>query len=77
MEFGNSVICFTGNGSNDLGVATTDDLAGDSWTTTQTRLQFTPDINSITSTTDAIYMLDNTGRLVLVGTTECRGPTAG
>lgn len=63
VEFGNSVICFTGNGSNDLGVATTDDLAGDSWTTTQTRLQFTPDINSITSTTDAIYMLDNTGRL--------------
>ncbi|MDE6490670.1 MAG: hypothetical protein K2L49_05875 [Muribaculaceae bacterium] len=63
IEFGSSVICFTSDGGSTISVAKTDDLAGDSWVKSQARLSFTPDINSIASTTDAIYMLDNTGRL--------------
>lgn len=63
IEYGTAVICFTGNGGNSISVASTDDMASDSWTVTQSQLTFTPDIKSITSTTDAIYMLDNAGNL--------------
>ncbi len=61
-ELGNKVYCLTGV-DDKYCIAVSSDLEGWQWQTQELSLDFTPDVGSLNATSEALYILDDQGRL--------------
>lgn len=63
VTMGNKVVTMIEESDNTYTIATTESPAGDNWTKTEVSLPFAPQIDTMTATTSAIYMLSDRGEL--------------
>ena len=66
VKYGDKVVCLTTNGVR-YNVATTDNPYNDDWQVSAATFDFVPDVNSLSATDDALYILSGDGTLYTSG----------
>ena len=63
VDIKGKAVSFIEENNGTFTISTSDDLFTDSWNKTEITVPFTPQVRSFTASTDALYLLDNSGRL--------------
>lgn len=63
VKLGDKAYCLTSNGNGSYEIASTADPAAGDWSVSTANFAFTPDVNSLTATSEALYILSTDGAL--------------
>ncbi len=63
VKLGKKAYCLTSNGNGSYAIASTADPAADDWSVATANFTFTPDVNSLAATSEALFILSTDGSL--------------
>ncbi len=63
VDFNGKAVALIEENDGSTTISSSDDLYSNVWTKTQVSLPFTPDVRSFTASSEALYLLDTTGKL--------------